>query len=330
MSESNIMQYIIDLKDKLEALDKAYQTKLKSTEMREDNFKEIENKFQEIQQLQNNVISFNIGGEFIKTNRQMIINSIYDSILKDFINDLTKMDKPLSNLTNIFIDRNPDYFKYILDIIRKSNEEYIKNNCDINLLSSIPFAVNSDLCCIDTLNQEIEFYFRQDAEKVFDHFKFMYSNKPNDLSSDIVNSVLNVKVSNILPSDELSKFRASTFKDISKVNSKKAYFISYDSTITFELDSEKELESIDIKPFTADLNFWVPCEGAGAFCFTSLTENGEFDFLCSVPEDYGLDFEDQKKTYKINFDSRIVKYIRFQTGDFTMSISFIRFNYKNK
>jgi len=329
MSESNIMQYILELKDKLEALDKAYQAKLKSTEMRENNLKHIENKLQEVQQLQNNIITFNVGGEFIRTNRQIIINSIYDSILKEFIDDLTKMNKPLTDLTNIFIDRNPEYIKYILDIIRTANEEYIKNNCDINFMTSIPFYVNSDQCCIDLLNLEIDFYFKQDAEKVFDHFKFMYSNKPNNVSSDIVNSVLNVNVSNILPSEELNKYRASTFKDISKINSKKAYFISYDSTITFELDSEKELESIDIKPFTADLNFWIPCEGAGAFCFTSLSENGEYDFLSSIPEDFGLDFEDNKKTYKIYFDRRRVKFIRFQTGDFTLSISYIRFNYKS-
>lgn len=323
----NVMEYILDLKEKLEKLDKAYQLKLNSIEKREVNLKQLENKYLEIEQLQNNIIMFNIGGEYISTNRQLIINSIYESVLKDLLNNLTNNGKSLSDLSDTFIDRNPDYFKFIIEIIRKSTDEYIKNSFDLDLMQNIPFVVSSDQCCLELLYLEIHYYFKQDADKIFDHFNFMYSDKPKLIS--FTNSVTEVKVSNNFPSEFLDKYRATSYNDISKVNSRKAYFISYDSTITFELDSVKELESIDIKPFTADQNFWVPCEGAGAFCFTSssdFSDNNQFDFLTSVPDDYGLD--ESNKVYKLTFDKRLAKYIKFQTGDFTMSISYIKFNFK--
>ena len=326
----DITKSIIDLKSKLFTLDMVYETKLKAHERREQNMKDLEKKFEEIQiQQGGNIIKFNIGGQKLLTNKHLVINSIFDSVLKDILKNLESIGRPLEDTSKVFIDRNPNYFKFILEIIRKSSDEFIKNNCELSLTSDIPLLLNSKECTVEALKEEILYYFKDDSEKVLEMFKFKYTDKINDnVLPSVIGGVTSVLVSNELPSEELTKFRAKSFKDISKLTSKKAYFISYDSTITFEFERIRTIESIEIKPFTADLNFWVPCEGAGAFCFFGVN-NTDFDFLATIPEDYGLDFEDNTKTYKLTFNKQLAKYIRFQTGDFTLSISYIKFNFKD-
>jgi hypothetical protein len=327
----DITKSILDLKNKLFTLDKVYETKLKAHEKREQNMKELEKKFEDMKiQQGGNIIKFNIGGQKLITNRHLVINSIFDSVLKDILKNLESIGRPLEDSSKVFIDRNPNYFKFILDIIRKSSDEYIKNNCEISVLTDIPLLLNSTECTVEALKEEILYYFKEDSEKVLEMFKFKYTDKENDTSasSSVIGGVVSVVVSNELPSEELTKFRAKSYKDISTLTSKKAYFISYDSTITFEFEKIRTIESIEIKPFTTDLNYWVPCEGAGAFCFFGLN-NTDFDFLATIPEDYGLDFEDNKKSYKLTFNKQQAKFIRFQTGDFTLSISYIKFHFKD-
>lgn len=322
---SEIVNSITELKNKLFSLEATYETKLKNLEKREKVRAEIRLKFNEILANQDSQITFNISGKKISTSKALIVNSIYSNILKDLLSNLEKIGRTTEETHKIFIDRSPEAFKYIIEILWKSNEAYLKAGLDTSLISDLDLSIDPQIISIEAFKEEIKFYFKEDYEKVFEHFKFNFSGR-NIVFQANQSMVSSVKVSSEFPSDQLNSYRAKSFEDISRISSKKAYFLSYDSTITFELSETQEIGCIEIRPFILDLNYWVPCEGANAFVFGSLTENGEFDFLGSLPEDYGLEFESHKKVYYVYFDKRNLKYIRIQTGDFTLSIAYIKFS----
>lgn len=326
---SDITKSILDLKDKLTNLEKSHDQKIKDYEKREKTYESLKAKFNEIQTLQGDVIYFNIGGKKCPAGRKLVINSIYKSVLKDVLNNLEKIGKTKADTYKIFIDRNPDTFIYILEILRKSTEAYEKSNCDVSLISDLSIYIDPKLTNDNNLTNDIKFYFKEDAEMVLDHFK-LYTKQGEAFGStsksNVVGGVESVKVSTDFPSNQLDPYRAKAYKDISKKNSKKGYFVSYDSNIIFGLENEIDLKTIEIKPFSANLDYWVPCEGANAFIFSSMTGEGEtWDFCCSIPDDYGIEFENDH-TYTLTFDKRKAKYIKIQTGDYTLSVSYIKFN----
>ena len=343
---SDIAKSVIQLKNDIENLEKLYETKYKAAEERENNLKKLELKYNDIKTLQNNIIEFNVGGELLTTNRSLIVNSIYNNILKDTLTNLIKLNRPYTDCNKIFIDRNPNSFKYILEILRKTYESYVNNEFNLDLIKGVEILIDFADTDIDSLVEDVKYYFKSsdskeheesDAEKVLEAVNFSYMS--NGKMSHILGQfsyehtksftdlpIINVTVKAPFPSTELDPYRATTYADISKVNSAKAYFVSYETTITFELGSEKEISEIEIRPFTTNLQYWVPCEGIGSYIYTSTVDSdNNYEFAGTVSEDYGCDFtEGSKKTYKISFGKRKVRYIKFQTGDYTLSISYLK------
>ena len=325
----DITQSIFELKDKLIKLEEAHDKKIKNYEERKKAYDSLKTKYDSIKEYQNDVIYFNIGGKKCPTNRSLIVNSIYKSVLKDVLSNLEKMGKSKTDSSKIFIDRNPESFPYILDILRKSYQAYLSSNLDIALIGDLKVFIDPKVTLPDTFLEDVKFYFKDDYELVQQHFRvFTSDGVERSVTQSNIGGVLSVKVSADFPSDVLNPYRAKTFKDISKKNSKKGFFISYDSNIQFSLENEIDFSKLEIKPFSANLDYWVPCEGAGTFVFSSLTggdNNDNWEFCASLPEDYGLEFENDK-TYTINFDKRRARYIKLQTGDYTLSVSYIKFS----
>ena len=323
---ADITKSIIDLKNKLTNLELTHEKKFKDLEKRKENQKSLESKLNELVLIQKDSIFYNVGGKKCFTSKGLILNSIYKSILKEVLSNLEKMGKPITDAGKIFIDRNPEYFPYIVEILRKSFQAYEKAQYDVSKIFDLELVVETS--SIDGFYEEVKFYFKDDSEMVFDHFKIVDSegNSPATKIGGLL--VKEVKVSTNFPSDQLNPYRAKTFKDISKKNSKKGYFISYDSNIIFELENEMNISSIEIKPFSSNLDYWIPCEGSGAFIFTSLNgQDGEtnWEFCTSLPDDYGLEWENDKTT-QLYFDKRRAKYVKIVTGDYTLSVSYINFS----
>lgn len=328
---SDIGKSIIDLKNKLVDLEKAHNTKLENFNKRMKNYESLKLKYDELLSMQGDNVTFNVGGTKFSVNKQLVVSSIYDNILKDLLSNLEKVGKPITDSHKIFIDRNPLSFKYIVDILRLSHQAYIKSNLDIDLISNLVVNIDCKQSNPSAFLEDVKFYFKDSTEKVLSHFVFKDYNN-DEISNNYVSkkgddsNISNVKVSTNFPSDQLNPYRAKNYSDISKKTSKKGYFINYDSNIIFELSNSFSVSKIEIKPFSANLDYWVPCEGANSFVFSSTTGiDGEnnWDFCCSLPDDYGLEWEDNK-TYTLNFDAREAKFIKIQTGDYTLSVSYIK------
>ncbi len=327
---SEIAKSIIDLKNKLEDLEKAHNTKLENFNKRMKNYESLKEKYDQLKSIQGDSVTFNVGGNKFSINKQLVVSSIYDNVLKDILNNLEKVGKPVTDSHKIFIDRNPLSFKYIADILRLSHDAYIKSNLDVDLISNIVLNIDCKQSNPSAFVEDVKFYFKESSEKVLNHFVFKDFNGDEislNVTSKVVDSnISKVTVSNNFPSDQLNPYRAKTYTDISKKTSKKGFFINYDSNIIFELSNSFSVSKIEIKPFSANLDYWVPCEGANSFVFSSTTGiDGEtnWDFCCSLPDDYGLEWEDNK-TYTLNFDAREAKFIKIQTGDYTLSVSYIK------
>jgi hypothetical protein len=314
-SSSDVMSYIKDLKTKLFSLEDNYSKRLKDLEIRESKITKLEQKMKDVIDLQNNVIFFNIGGEKVAVSKILIQSCIYDNILKDVIENLLDIGRSLKDVENVFIDRNVKQFFFIIEIMRKGSLILQGKQAKLKL----PRNINHK-----AFIQDINFYFKQDAEKVLEDISLYYYEDDN--SSKIVylnrtdSILLSCKVSTNLPNDLLDAYRASNIDDIRKKTSAKAFFVSYDSELVVELTYPTKIELIEVKPFTFDLDSWYPGEGAGTFIFTS-NDNKEWDFLATIPEEYGSDME---MIYPVFFEPRVAKYVKFQTGDFTLSVSYLK------
>lgn len=306
---------IKSLKDKLVSLENNYDHKLKELEQRESKETRLDSKLKEIITLQNDIITFNISGEYIQISKQLINNTPYDNIFRDVISSMEDMGRDLEEIQNVFIDRNPKGFFYILEIMRKGFNQLLRSE-SIESSLKLPRNINHE-----AFLEDVQFYFKQDGDKVLDDFGFFY-NKDKvrvelNSSGDLI---IKYTLSSELPNDMLTPYRAHNIRDIKKQSSHKAFFVNYDSNIVFELSEIHMISQIEVKPFTFDMDCWYPGEGAGTFVFSSL-DNVEWDFLNAIPDDYGIEHDN---TYLINFDRRMAKYIKFQTGDYTLSIAYMK------
>jgi hypothetical protein len=308
---SDVMSYIKDLKNRLFTLEEGYTKRMKELDHRESSESRVEQKIKDLVQLQSDVLTFNIGGEKVCVSKNLIESCCYDTILKDVIENIVDIGRSLKDIENVFIDRTAKSFYFIIDIMRKSKlvAEGKEAKVVIKNLDSKAF-----LC-------DVQFYFKQDAERVLDDILIAAQGEKGLIYlNQKVSIIESVKVSTNLPNDMLDPYRAGTFDDIRKKSSHKAFFVSYDSEFVVNLTHSMTISSIEVKPFTFDLDSWYPGEGAGTFIFTS-NDGAEYDFLATIPEDYGSDLE---ATYHVQFDPRTAKYIKFQTGDFTLSLSYLK------
>jgi hypothetical protein len=309
---SDVMSYIKDLKTRLFSLEDNYSLRLKELEERESKQGRLEDKVKEVIKLQKEIITFNIGGEKVDVSLNLVQNCVYDNILKDVIDNIVDIGRSLKDIENVFIDRNPKLFFFILEIMRRSKQ--------VNLGNEVRLVLPHKLNHIAFI-EDVHFYFKQDADKVLDDILIGYHGVNGVIYlNQGVDNIDTVKVSTNLPNETLDVYRATTYSDIRKKTSVKAFFISYDSEFVITLKNPMVVNSIEVKPFTFDLDSWYPGEGAGTFIFTS-NDNTEWDFLACIPDDYGSDPE---ATHFISFDPRKAKYIKFQTGDFTLSVSYLK------
>lgn len=298
------------LKNKLTNLEKNYEEKLVEVELREKKKQRLEEKLKTVVGLQKQLITFNIGGEYMQLNKKVIFNCGYDNIFKDVVTNIEKMGRSPDDIKNVFIDRNAKNLSHIAEIMRKS---FNKSSRDLKI------CLSSELD-LKAFQADIEFYFKQDAENVMSDYEIYKISLGKDTSISLSDLITGFSIKTALPSENLDPYRANTVKDLLKKNNTKALFVSYDSTLVFELKEMTKISSIELKPFSFDLDSWIPSEGAGTFIFGS-SDNIEWDFLNSIPDDYGTEFD---ITYLVTFDPKNLKYIKFQTGEFTLSISYIK------
>jgi hypothetical protein len=106
---------LLGLKDKLECLEKEFETKLANSSVKEQKLKEIDTKIEELRDTKDSIISLNIGGKVFKTKTSTLL-AFKDSLFYRLFG--THVEKGTEVPKEIFIDRSYQHFPKILDYLR--------------------------------------------------------------------------------------------------------------------------------------------------------------------------------------------------------------------
>src|SRR2546430_1970505 len=104
------------LKTKLANLEVNYEEKFQEVERRETKEVRLESKLEDLINIQKQIITFNIGGEYFQIGKQIVLSTIYENILRDVLVNIEQMGRDIEDIQNVFIDRNPRSFLYISEI----------------------------------------------------------------------------------------------------------------------------------------------------------------------------------------------------------------------
>jgi hypothetical protein len=106
---------LLGLKDKLEILEKEFETKLTDSTLKEQKIKDIDAKIEELKDTKDAIINLNIGGKIFKTKTSTLL-AFKDSLFYRLVG--TNVEKGTEVPKDIFIDRSYTHFPKILDYLR--------------------------------------------------------------------------------------------------------------------------------------------------------------------------------------------------------------------
>ena len=105
--------HLMDLKSKLELLEKTLDDKVSAVNTKGDKWETLEERVTSLLAVKNeDIININVGGKHFSTTMETLM-SVKDNLFWKVI-----ISKKLDITKGIFIDRSPDYFPYILDFLR--------------------------------------------------------------------------------------------------------------------------------------------------------------------------------------------------------------------
>jgi hypothetical protein len=113
---------IINLKSKLESIESTLEGQMKDLEVREDKFKKMDNQVGEIIKTQNQIVRLNIGGKKFATTTETLL-SVKDTLFYKLI-----LAKHFDLSKEIFFDRSPHMFPYLIDYFRYHKINYTRFN----------------------------------------------------------------------------------------------------------------------------------------------------------------------------------------------------------
>jgi len=318
MSIKEVMRGFEELQEQLKTLDKDYDFAFDDNKHRQEVNARLVTKLEDLHNIQDKLVIFNIRGKQIKIYQRIIINSGYITHLSDLITNLEKEGKSLDGLKDILIDKDFNNTLVIFDLLRKKYyEKVLKFN-----ESRIPFVIPEDTN-VDQFKEDLEFFFKDDSAKVFDDFKIYYYDKNKDKkvlygkSTDLTNLICNITCSSWYPNELHKPYLATCIDDIKSKTSFKAYFLNYQATLIIEFVEIIPIKFLEMQPFSTDQDVWFPNDGAGNTVFGSVN-NVNWTKLGTIPNDYG------NGTSVIFFAETNVKFIKIQAGEYGCSLGYFK------
>jgi len=235
-----------DLKSKLDMLSSVYLDKLQNVDEKEEKWKSLEEKSKEI--LQNNpheIIKLNIGGTLFETKPSTLL-SVPDTLFSQILTNRT------NNSEEIFIDRNPQLFVYLLEYLRTGN---------LN---------------VKRLKKKILY------EECLEEAKYYGINQ---LSSSIKNKVSEVKFVKF-ETNGLYPGSPSSITVISDRNLGSAILTNSPGWMIVEFDSQVEFDQLEIGGYTGEGWNYPTGYGAGGNISTS-TDKKNWNVVGTIPTGFG-------------------------------------------
>lgn len=264
------------IKSKLELLEKELTDQMMHLEIEADKWaKYDEGAVKLISKEKNKIIKFDIGGEIFHTKLETIL-SIKDTLFyRLLLSNKLDIDKC------IFIDRDPNYFNYILSFIR--NKKVNLNNLNIN-----------ELKC---LKKDVEFYQISDLEKILEECLIQVYFVSFSVNSNYVSG------NTTLGSQDVTDL--NNFEDKTQT---KGICASYNGWIILELNRVVEFDSIEIGGYKGNIALWAPSNGQNSTVYTSL-DNVTYFEVGTVKGNYS-------EINKVILNKSKAKYIKFSNSTY--------------
>jgi hypothetical protein len=276
-----LKQELNNLKTKLEEIEIQLDEKLNEINIREEKWKEMEDQVNHvIQTNQEQIVKFNVGGKKFATcisSLNRIPNTLFYKLSNSNRFDFSQ---------EIFIDRSPRLFPYILDYLRGNGINYPR------------FSIEE----IEELSLEAEYYemadichHLQEIKKEVDFVKFESNGTYNYSGAPVGTN------------------RVEDLKDISAT---KGITANSPGWILIEFNREWEFDEIDISGYNGNTTAWYPGNGSGAQIQTS-TNKTNWKTVGTLPSNYGATVNNVKLTRSS------AKYIKF-VGTSYLGIGYLK------
>lgn len=264
---------ILDLKNSILDLESRFNFATKEIDAREARWKNCEKKLQELQKVNEGYCILNVGGERFTI-------SLYTLKMKKgtlFFKQILR--KEINVGKEVFYDRDPLYFPYILNFLRTGKidvDSLSEDQRDDLLAEASFFEVNF---IVEKLRATV-------AEVEFSKFEFSGEYKYNDAI---------VGTNNV--------------KDLKDKSLLKGIVANTPGLITFTLSREVEFEEINIAGFNGNSTAWFVGNGRGAQILTS-KDNSHWTNVGTIPTEFGHVITNIKLT------KSKAKYLRFSHTDY--------------
>lgn len=166
MSIKEIMSGLDGLREHLQMLDHDYDFTFEDMKRREETNSRLTTKLEELHQVQDKLLTFNVGGKEVKIFRYIVMNTGYNTYLSNLVLQ-HEQEGRLSQLNETKIDKSFENFLVVLDVLRRKYHEKVLKIEKKQLKFILPNGIKTD-----SLKEDFEFYFKEDQEKLFDDFRF--------------------------------------------------------------------------------------------------------------------------------------------------------------
>ena len=124
MNANQIKDDLSTLKNKLGLIENQLEGQMKDLEVREEKWKKMDEQVEEVIKNQNELIRINVGGKKFTTKTETLV-AIKDTLFYKIV-----VCKKFNLEDELFFDRNPKIFPFIMDYLRTKTINYSKFNRD--------------------------------------------------------------------------------------------------------------------------------------------------------------------------------------------------------
>lgn len=280
-SATSLKEELFNLKTRLETIEGQLTAQSKEIETREGKWANIEPNLTYIYNTQGERVKLNIGGEIFSTSVNTLL-TIRDSFLARLV-ESNKIDIK----EEIFIDRSPKFFPFILDYYRFKKIDFKKlTKADCQHL-----LIEAEYYFIDDIRSELE-------ERLADPKFVKLETNANYIYKDVVAGT-------------------NKLEDLSDPDQNTGVCVASPGKIVVELNKEWEFNALEIGGFKGDNKIWYPDNGSGAKIFVSKDKN-KWTEVGKIPSGFGNKVKNVKLKTEVS-----AKFVKFESNSY-LGIGFLK------
>lgn len=280
-SAATLKEELFNLKNRLETIEGQLTSQSKEIETREGKWTRMESNLSYIQNTQGDRIKLNVGGQQFSTSVNTLM-TIRDSFLARLV-ESGKIDIK----DEIFIDRSPKVFPYILDFYRFKKLDYKK----LTKLDSILLRDEADYYGISEIAKYLEDRLKEPV------FVKMETNGPYVYKGETAGT--------------------NNVEDLANPSQTLGVCVTSPGKIVIEMNDTWDFKELEIGGWTGNNKIWYPDNGAGSKIYVS-TDKIKWTHVGQIPSGYG----NKIKTCKLN-KKCTAKYLKFE-GTSYLGIGFLK------